>query len=423
MYRLSSFTLALSLVLFSWSCWSAPLSAATVKRSAVVPKLAGSPVIFGAGTYPRANSLSGSSMPAGSIIGAYTAFQNGNNVLKTVLSTDNGASWQALGEIASEASNANDLDNPNILQLPSGRVLCAFRNHSKNPSTGAYTYFRITVSYSDDLGKSWKYLSTPSSDPGPVNGNWEPFLRNAKDGSLQIYYSRENSAADQDTLERFSTDGGETWTNPQTISGSGITARDGRCIFGVFLNWRQFLSDVPCFRSQSTVILISRLSCELGSLYESGLTDLQCCAGMTGVTTISGTTLMAVFESETNGLFTVNSITSSDDGKTWGNRETVYTPDSPNTSAGAPQIVNVGGTLCVSFMTNEDSQLSAPSNGYTTDTAAKFITSGDGGVTWGNKITVGQVLSVWPGLYSLGETSLLMLFDNQGAKSQTITLS
>lgn len=144
---------------------------------------------------------------------------------------------------------------------------------------------------------------------------------------------------------------------------------------------------------------------------------------MTGVTTVSGTTLMAVFESETNGLFTVDSISSSDDGKTWGKRKIIYTPDSPNTSAGAPQIVNVGGTLCVSFMTNEDSQLSAPSDGYTTDTAAKLITSGDGGSTWGNKITVGPVLSVWPGLYSLTQTSLLMLFDHGGAKSQTITLS
>ena len=132
---------------------------------------------------------------------------------------------------------------------------------------------------------------------------------------------------------------------------------------------------------------------------------------------------MAVFESESDGTFDVISITSSDDGKTWGNRHTVYTPDGPNTSAGAPQIVNVGGTLCVSFMTNEDSTLSAPSNGYTSNTAAKLITSGDGGLTWGNKITVGQVLSVWPGLYDLGGTSLLMLFDNGGAKAQTINLS
>ena len=146
-------------------------------------------------------------------------------------------------------------------------------------------------------------------------------------------------------------------------------------------------------------------------------------AGMTGVTTISGTNLMAVFETESQGTFTVASITSSDDGKTWGNRNTIYTPDSPNTSAGAPQIVNTGGTLCVSFMTNEDSTPSAPSSGYTTKTAAKLITSGDGGLTWGNKITVGQVSSVWPGLYDVDKSSFLMLFDHGGAKAQTITLS
>ena len=131
---------------------------------------------------------------------------------------------------------------------------------------------------------------------------------------------------------------------------------------------------------------------------------------------------MAVFESETNGAFVVISITSSDDGKTWSNRNTVYTPVSPNTSAGAPQIINVGGTLCVSFMTNEDSTLSAPSSGYTTNTAVKLVTSGDSGRTWGNKITVGKVLSVWPGLYALGQASFLVLFDNGGAKAQTITL-
>ena len=275
------------------------------------------------------------------------------------------------GEVTRGASNANDIDNPYVNQLPSGQILCAFRNHSKDPSSGAYTYFRISVASSDDNGKTWSFLSQPGADPGPVNGNWEPFLRNAQDGSLQIYYSRENSAADQDTLERFSTDGGKTWTAAQTISGAGITSRDG----------------------------------------------------MTGVTTLSGSTLMAVFESESSGTFTIDAITSTDDGKTWGGRKTIYTPDSPNTSAGAPQIVTVGSTLAVSFMTNEDAQLSAPSSGYTSNTAAKFITSGDGGNTWGNKMTVGQVQSVWPGLCTLDETNLLMMFDNGGAKAQKITLS
>ncbi|KAK4692985.1 hypothetical protein P7C71_g4322, partial [Lecanoromycetidae sp. Uapishka_2] len=325
------------------------------------------PVPFGSGTYPRANTLAD-----GSIIGVYTAFENGDNVIRTVRSADGGSTWAPLGEVTRGPSNANDIDNPYVLQLPDGRVLCTFRNHSKDPASGAYLTFRITVTVSNDQGVTWAFLSQPASDPGPVNGNWEPFLRNAQDGSIQIYYSRENSAADQDTLMRTSPDG-VIWSDAATISGAGIISRDG----------------------------------------------------MTGVAAISGTgpNLMAVFESESDGTFTVMSITSSDDGNTWSNRQTVYTPDSPNTSAGAPQIVNVGGTLGVSFMTNEDESLPAPSGSYTSNTASKLITSGDGGVTWGNKITVGQVQSVWPGLYTLDNSNLLMMFDNGGAKAQKILLN
>lgn len=344
---------------------AAPIESAVVKRDGAMPNMAGGPVVFGSGTYPRANQLSD-----GSILGVYTSFEGGNTVIRTVLSGPDGQSWAPQGEVTSAPTNANDVDNPYVLQLAgSTRILCVFRNHSKDPATGAYLTFRITVTYSDDLGVTWTYLSQPAGDPGPVNGNWEPFLRNSGSG-LQIFYSRENSAADQDTLMRTSSDGGATWSDANTISGEGITSRDG----------------------------------------------------MTGVATLGGT-VMAVFESESNGLFTIMSITSSDDGQSWGNRATVYTPDSPSTSAGAPQIVAVGSTLAVSFMTNEDSQNAVPSSSYTTNTAAKFITSTDGGSTWGNKVTVGQVQSVWPGLYTLDDSDLLMMFDNGGAKAQKISLS
>ena len=87
MYRLPSLIVVLSLVLFSWSCSSAPFSTPAMKRSAVVPNLEGSPAFFGQGTYPRANSLSDPSLPAGSIIGAYTAFPDGYNALEVVVST------------------------------------------------------------------------------------------------------------------------------------------------------------------------------------------------------------------------------------------------------------------------------------------------------------------------------------------------
>ena len=118
------------------------------------------------------------------ILGLFTAFSVGKNAISAVKSSDNRASWQRLGEVIRGASNANDIDNFDFLKLPTRRVLCAFGKYSKDLKTGVCTYFYITVTCSDDKGISWAYLSTPASDAGPVNGNWEPFLRLARDNSL-----------------------------------------------------------------------------------------------------------------------------------------------------------------------------------------------------------------------------------------------
>jgi Neuraminidase (sialidase) len=201
-------------------------------------------------------------------------------------------------------TGSGDIDNPYLLVLPNGRILCTFRNHSKD-AAGTYTYFRITICYSDDNGVTWQYLSEPASDPGPVNGgvsngNWEPFLRlsSVNTNQIQLYYSREAAADNQDSLMRTSTDGGLTWSLATTISGNGVVARDG----------------------------------------------------MVGVTTLpaGGGNLIAVFESKTsNSPFSIWTDTSSDDGVTWDNRKQIYTATGSNNNAGAPQIVNVGGTLVV----------------------------------------------------------------------------
>lgn len=316
---------------------------------------------MGAGTYPRSTRLND-----GSLLGVYTAFEGTQNVIKTTRSTDNGNSWNAYSEVT---RGVGDIDNGFLLQLSNGRILCAFRNHSKN-GDGAYTVFRITICVSSDGGKSWVYLSTAEVS-GPPNGLWEPFMRIGADEKVQLYYSRELASNDQDNLVRFSSDGGASWSGSTIVSGSGIIARDG----------------------------------------------------MVGVTQFndSQTKLIAIFETNQDGTFSLKSTTSSDDGRSWGNRQTVYHATGQNNNAGAPQITNAGGTLVASFMTDEDTSLHKWVSGAST----KIIVSTaiiSGSISWGNKLTVGNVQSNWPGIMTLDNNHVLVMYDNGGAKSQRIVL-
>ena len=84
----------------------------------------------------------------------------------------------------------------------------------------------------------------------------------------------------------------------------------------------------------------------------------------------------------------------------------------------------------MSFMTNEDERLQAPAGAYTENTAVKVLTSGDGGKTWGDKVTVGERQSSWPGLLDLGPAGggggarFLYLLERGGlgVRSQLMTL-
>ena len=318
--------------------------------SAVSPSKVGGPVVFGkGGTYPRATKLAD-----GSLVGAYTNTQGSNTTILTVRSADNGASWQVQGTVDTGPKATKDVDNPFVHELPDGRLLCAFRNHDRASAT-AYSFYRITVCVSEDGGATWKYLSTPASDPAGVTGNWEPFLQQALDGSLQLYYSRENTRTDQDSLLRRSTDGGKSWTSAQVISGAGIELRDG-------------------------MIGVARTSANSASK-------------------------VAIFETGNPGLgnpFSVWTVRSGNDGASWSSERTVvYQPKGHN--AGAPQIIRVGDKLVASFGTDED-------GGVWPGGAIKVMVSADQGKTWADKTTVHEASVYWGGLLALDEKSFLVLF-------------
>ncbi|GAP92957.1 putative glycoside hydrolase family 93 protein [Rosellinia necatrix] len=321
-------------------------------------------VIDSAGVYIRATATND-----GGLLAGYAATDGNEHVLRVAKSADGGQSWRAQGEVYRADRTLHDVDNAFPLQLPGGRVLYAYRNHDRTAAGSQYTYYRITISYSDDGGVTFKYLSTVAERAAAgVNGLWEPFLRVANDGTLQCYYSAENGATDQDGFMKQSSDGGQTWSNPITVSGSGTTSRDG----------------------------------------------------MIGVAKIDNNgNLMAVFENTEDGRFSIDSVRSHDDGRSWGERSRLYTAANGR-EAIAPQICNVGGTLVVSFMSDESVANAGPDGSQ-----MKVVTSTNGGSSWSSAAVTGEVASHWPGLFARDSTHFLALYskDGAGAVSQLYQLA
>ncbi|KAK1831966.1 glycoside hydrolase [Podospora conica] len=334
-----------------------------------------------AGVYLRATPLrTNTSSGAAGILVGYTTHTPTLTTLRVARSLDSARSWHPLPDVWQVPRDAHDVDNAMPLQLPSGRILYAFRNHDRD-AAGAYTRFRITVCASDDGGGSWRFLShvEDRAPYGAFSGVWEPFLRVGRGGGgeVQVYYSSEKGG-EQENLVRMSRDGGETWGAPGVVS-EGRRSRDG----------------------------------------------------MVGVAEVDGRgTLICVFEGTELGPFSVMSVTSRDDGRTWGERARVYVAGGGR-HAGAPQVHNVGGALVVSFMTNEGTVDVGQLDGG----QMKVVTSVDGGRTWSsgggradgtsNGATVtADIGAHWPGMYTLDDEHFLALYskDGIGAVSQVYRL-
>ncbi|KAG8986855.1 hypothetical protein FRB94_011210 [Tulasnella sp. JGI-2019a] len=362
------------------------------RRATVVPTVSATAIALspvGGGTYPRELVLHD-----GSILAAFTYFSGTTRTLTVTRSTDGGKTFAAYGSIA---TGTGDLDNPYLIQLASGRVLASFRNHDLN-SAGVATYYRITVCYSDTNGASWVFLSQADQRAASgVNGLWEPFFRIAQSGALQIYYAQENSASDQDIWMRSSTDGGLTWSAVTTVAGATTTGRDG----------------------------------------------MPSCADFLDSNASGARKTLCVFETtEGAGTFTIKSVYSTNDGVSWTGRSPVYAPTGSGNNGGcrasfsqriltlsdllyafsaqAPFIVTTaGGSLVVSFMTSEDTNVQGGSGSDMKIVISQPLTP----QVWGNKVTVSPVASYWPSLLALSTGTVLGCADNSGAKCYSISFS
>ena len=191
-------------------------------------------------------------------------------------------------------------------------------------------------------------------------------MRNSADNrSVQLYYARENPDRSQNCFLVNSDSEGHSWSRPITVAD------------GYFTKVRH---------------------------------------GMIGVCeTTSPSNLIGVMETGGPNGFYLSSVTSSDDGRHWHTPRKMYNPSGHRHNANAPQVINMGGILVCSYMTDEDGG----------PTATKIITSHDMGRTWANKTLVGPAESKWPGIYAVDERSFMVLHEQAGgpgAVTQTVML-
>jgi hypothetical protein len=120
--------------------------------------------------------------------------------VRVVVSTNDGASWGSSTLVASGQTASKDYDEPNLVQLANGDVLCAFKN---------LTDLRGYVSTSTDRGATWGTAADEFAC-----GGCPRLLRLTSDTVL--CHTRQPIT---NTLVAYtSTDGGATWSDAVTIS-------------------------------------------------------------------------------------------------------------------------------------------------------------------------------------------------------------
>jgi len=289
----------------------------------------------------------------------YEAVDGLKKQIQTALSRD-GKNWSPEIVVVQDNVTGSDLANPDLYQLPNGRLLCAFRHHTIHPNKPII--YRIEVCYTDDM-QNWNFLGTVEAyTTSSKVGIWEPFLfQIPNNNNLYCAYAKELSTGEQNIVARVSVDGGANWGGEFIIS------------------------------------------------HTSGSRD-----GMPTVTTLNDGSLLAVFEgfwSGTWGKFTVNIRRSFDQGRTWEQPQIIHqSPQSHN--SGAPWATKLSnGLVVVTFMTDEDW---TGSQNWPQYASIKLLIGnpGSGGITWSDLQLIASPSSFWPSIYSWTLDKLLLVSYN-----------
>lgn len=153
----------------------------------------------------------------------------------TSRSGDNGKTW---GEpVLARAIEGAGAANPEMVQLPSGRVLLFYNQRPRSPQLP----FAIGMCRSDDNGATWQAEGKLIYEAGhePQAGCWEPAALLLPSGEVQLFFANEApfpSSDDQEITLMRSRDGGSTWSAPQRVA-YRPGHRDGMPVPILLRNW------------------------------------------------------------------------------------------------------------------------------------------------------------------------------------------
>ena len=165
--------------------------------------------------YPRVRMVSG-----GELIATVLLFPSDYRV-KVFSSTDNGASWTAVGMVSQPDFPTLGTSSPDFIELPNGDLILGINvdTFEQASSRSAIRIFRST-----DKGRNWTYLTTAATSANS-NGMWEPNFSIASDGALVLTWADESSpCCSQKLMKIRSYTNGATWVNRENLIALGTSS-------------------------------------------------------------------------------------------------------------------------------------------------------------------------------------------------------
>jgi len=167
--------------------------------------------------YPRAVQLAHSGTNNGKMYATFQQNTTTTQVFPVYESTDSGASWAKVGQVADTQNGLGMNTNPHLYEVPKtigalteGTLLAA---GISSPADNSKQF--LDLYKSSDLGRTWTFLSHVTSAPNAGNGDpvWEPFILVANDKVIVYYSDERDSAHSQKLVHETSTDG-FNWSSP-----------------------------------------------------------------------------------------------------------------------------------------------------------------------------------------------------------------